>query len=89
MFELGVFLGDACAKLIQLYNPRTLIVGGPAAQLGRLLEERVWQTIRHQVIPEMLVNFHMEFVPSRAGDEALGAALAARNWAWHCEEDDI
>jgi predicted NBD/HSP70 family sugar kinase len=89
MFELGVFLGDACAKLIQLYNPRTLIVGGPAAQFGRLLEERVWQTIRHQVIPEMLVDLHIEFVPSQAGDEALGAALAARNWAWHCEEDDI
>jgi len=82
LFEIGDFLGDACARLIQLYNPRTLIIGGPAGILGAFFREATFQTIRQQVIPEMLVNLHMDFNASEPGDEALGSALIAQRWAW-------
>ena len=82
LFEIGDFLGDACAKLIQLYNPRTLIIGGPAGMLGEFFREATLQKIRQQVIPEMLVDLHLEFNASESGDEALGSALIAQRWAW-------
>jgi N-acetylglucosamine repressor len=82
LFEIGFFLGDACARLIQIYNPRTLIIGGPAGILGEFFREAALQTIRQQVIPEMLVDLHLEFNASESGDEALGSALIAQRWAW-------
>jgi predicted NBD/HSP70 family sugar kinase len=82
LFEIGDFLGDACARLIQLYNPRTLIIGGPAGMLGEFYREAALQTIRQQVIPEMLIDLHLEFSTSESGDEALGSALIAQRWTW-------
>jgi len=82
LFEIGDFLGDACARLIQIYNPRTLIIGGPAGMLGEFFREAALQTIRQQVIPEMLVDLNLVFNASESGDEALGSALIAQLWAW-------
>ena len=82
LFELGGFLGDACAKLIHLYNPRTLVVGGNVGILGEYMREAAWQTIRQQVVPEMLVDLCMEFDGTECGGEALGAALIAQRWSW-------
>jgi len=82
LFEIGDFLGDACSRLIQLYNPRTLIIGGPAGILGPYFREATLQTIRSQVIPEMLFDLHLDFISSESVDEALGSALIAQQWAW-------
>ena len=82
LFELGGLLGEACARIIQLYNPQTLLVGGPAGILGDFFQEAAWQKIRLQVFPEMLVDLKLEFIASLPGDEALGSALIAQRWAW-------
>ena len=80
--EIGTFLGDACGTSIMLFNPRTLCIAGPVAELGEFLKESLWSRIRRQVIPEMLADLRLEMMASRAGDEALGAALLAARWFW-------
>ena len=82
LFEIGTFLGEACCKIITLYNPRTLVIGGPAAILGEFLREPIWITIRQRVIPEMLEGFTLDITLSDPHDEALGAALLAERRFW-------
>ena len=82
LFELGELLGEACARIIQLYNPQTLLVGGPAGVLGEYFRQAAWQKIRLLVLPEMLAELKLDFQASLPGDEALGSALLAQRWAW-------
>jgi N-acetylglucosamine repressor len=82
LFELGTLLGDAVSKIIKLYNPRTLIIGGPVAVLGEHLREAMWITVRRKVIPEMLVDLAMEIAPSPPRGEAVGAAYLAERRFW-------
>jgi len=82
LFELGGFLGNACTMLIHMYNPRTLIIDGRGGALGDYFREAAWQTIRQQVVPEMLVDLNIEYDVASPGDEAIGSALIAQRWAW-------
>lgn len=82
LFELGTLLGDAVSKIIKLYNPRTLVIGGPVALLGDHLREPMWLKVRQKVIPEMLVDLSVEIAPSQARDEAVGAAYLAERRFW-------
>ena len=82
LFELGTLLGDAVSKIIKLYNPRTLVIGGPVGVLGEHLREPMWIKVRQKVIPEMLVDLAMEIAPSLPRDEAVGAAYLAERRFW-------
>ena len=82
LLEIGVFLGDACSKIVTLYNPRGIVIGGPVATLGELLQEPIMNTIRQKVLPEMLESFSLDVLPSGPRDEALGAALLAERRFW-------
>jgi predicted NBD/HSP70 family sugar kinase len=82
LFELGTLLGDAVSKIIKLYNPRTLLIGGPVAVLGEHFREPMWIKVRQKVIPEMLVDLSMEIAPSAPRDDALGAACLAERRFW-------
>jgi predicted NBD/HSP70 family sugar kinase len=82
LFELGTLLGDAMSKIIKLYNPRTLIIGGPVGVLGEHLHEPMWIKVRQKVIPEMLVDLAMEIAPSQPREEAVGAAYLAERRFW-------
>ncbi len=82
LFELGTMLGDAVSKIIKLYNPRTLLVGGPVAVLGEYFREPMWISVRQKVIPEMLVDLAVEITPSTPREEAIGAALLAERRFW-------
>jgi N-acetylglucosamine repressor len=82
LFELGSLLGDAVSKIIKLYNPRTLVLGGPVAVLGDHLREAMWLKVRQKVIPEMLVDLSVEIAPSQPRDEAIGAAFLAERRFW-------
>jgi predicted NBD/HSP70 family sugar kinase len=86
LFEIGTYLGEACAKLVTLYNPRTLAIGGPAGMLGEFFRDPITLRIRHRVIPEMLVDLSIEFVSTDAFDDALGAALIAERHFWRTAE---
>jgi N-acetylglucosamine repressor len=82
LFEIGTFLGDACGKIIKLYNPRTFVIGGTAAMLGDFLREPILLKIRQKVIPEMLEDFTFEIAATHPVDEPLGAALLAERRFW-------
>jgi predicted NBD/HSP70 family sugar kinase len=82
LFELGALLGDAVSKIIKLYNPRTLVIGGPVGVLGEHLRESMWIRVRQKVIPEMLVDLAMEIAPSLPREEAVGAAYLAERRFW-------
>ncbi|HTZ53122.1 MAG TPA: ROK family transcriptional regulator [Spirochaetia bacterium] len=82
LFELGALLGDAVSKIIKLYNPRTLVIGGPVAVLADHLRESMWLKVRQKVIPEMLVDLSVQVAPSQPRDEALGVAYLAERKFW-------
>ena len=88
LFELGTMLGDAVSKIIKLYNPRTLVIGGPVGLLGEHLRESIWIKVRQKVIPEMLVDFALEIAPSQPREEAFGAAYLAERRFWRDADEE-
>jgi predicted NBD/HSP70 family sugar kinase len=80
--EIGRALGNAVSKAIMLFNPRTVCFGGPVAALGAFLQDSLWDTFQHQLMPELLRDLQVEFRPAPCADEALGAALLASRWYW-------
>ena len=75
--EIGVFLGDACATLIKLFNPQALIISGPGSIFKEYFRDPVQQVIQQRVLPEMLEDSQTVFAEYRANHEARGAALLA------------
>jgi len=75
--EIGVFLGDACATLIKLFNPQALIISGPGSIFKKYFSDSVQQVIQQRVLPEMLEDYQTVFADYRANHEARGAALLA------------
>jgi predicted NBD/HSP70 family sugar kinase len=82
LFELGTLLGDAVSKIVKLFNPRTLVIGGPVGVLGEHLLEPMRIKVRQKVIPEMLVDLSIEIAPSKPREEATGAAYLAERRFW-------
>ncbi len=77
LFEIGQFLGDACAILIKLFNPQKLIVSGEASILKEFFAEPVQQVLQQRVLQEMLQDFQLLFADYLPSHEATGAALVA------------
>lgn len=75
--EIGIFLGDACATLIKLFNPQRLIITGPGSIFKEYFREPVQQVIQQRVLPEMLEDYQTVFSDYRANHEAWGVALLA------------
>lgn len=82
LYDLGLVIGDACATLVELYNPRTLLVGGAGVVVGEFFRDPVALRLRQRVIPEMLAGMRIDFPPHQDGDEAVGAALIAEQDFW-------
>jgi glucokinase len=82
--EIGVFLGDACATLIKLFNPQRLIISGPGSIFKEYFDDPVQQVIRQRVLPEMLEDYQTVFADYRANHEAKGAALLALKRYLNC-----
>ncbi len=77
LHEIGEYLGDACAILIKLYDPKKLIISGAVAMFKEYLKESVDQVVMQRVLPEMLEGFEIVFSEYRPDQEAIGAALCA------------
>jgi len=75
--EIGVFLGDACAILIKLFNPQALIISGPGSIFKEYFREPVQQIIQQRVLPQMLEDYETVFADYRSNQEAWGVALLA------------
>lgn len=75
--EIGVFLGDACATLIKLFNPQALIISGPGSIFKKYFRGPVERVIQQRVLPEMLADYQTVFADYQNNHEAWGAALLA------------
>ena len=82
LYDLGLVLGDACATLIELHNPRTLLIGGAVGALAEFLLDPINLRLRQRVIPEMLVDMRLYFAAYEPQDEAIGAAMIAERHYW-------
>jgi N-acetylglucosamine repressor len=89
LYELGTLLGEAASKIIKLFNPGTLIIGGPVAVLGEHFFEPMRIKIKQKVIPEMLVDLAIEMVPSKPHEEAVGAACLAERRFWETSTESF
>ncbi len=82
LYDLGLVVGEACATLVSLYNPRTLLIGGAGGVAGEFFRDPVGLRLRQRVIPEMLAGLTVDFAPYASEDEALGAAMIAEQSFW-------
>ncbi len=82
LYDLGLVVGDACATLVELYNPRTLLVGGPVSALWEFFRDPVSLRIKQRVIPEMLSDLRIDRADYAPHDEAVGAAMIAAHQFW-------
>jgi predicted NBD/HSP70 family sugar kinase len=82
LYDLGLVVGDACATLVELYNPRTLLVGGPVSALWEFFRDPVSLRVKQRVIPEMLGDLRIDRADYAPHDEALGAAMIAAHHFW-------
>lgn len=72
--EAGTYLGLALANLVNLVNPRMVVLGGPIADIGEPFLEPVRREVRRRALWDALAG--LEIVPSALGDDAgpIGAA---------------
>jgi predicted NBD/HSP70 family sugar kinase len=82
LYDLGLVLGDACATLIELHNPRTLLMGGAVGSLAEFLLDPVNLRLRQRVLPQMLADMRLGFASYAPQDEAVGAAMIAERHYW-------
>jgi len=77
LYEIGHFIGDACAILIKLLNPGRIIISGPVCIFRYFLNDAIYQVLSRQVFQEMLEDFKLSFADYRLNQEAYGVALFA------------
>jgi len=80
--EIGVLLGEACAKVVKLICPERIVVSGPVSILGDYLKDAIDSVLHRQVLPEMLSSEAVEFAQYGPEDEAKGAGLLAMDYSW-------
>jgi predicted NBD/HSP70 family sugar kinase len=73
--QAGEHLGRGISYLLNVLNPEMVVLGGPVAEAGELLIDRVRASVAHHA----LVPNGVTIVPSRLGDRAelTGAVLLA------------
>ena len=82
LFDIGLFLGDACIKLIKILSPEKTIISGPASILGDYFKNPMDITFTRQVMPEMLAGKTVMFAEYEYHHTAWGAAFGAMDSFW-------
>jgi glucokinase len=75
----GMFIGQALANYLHIFNPSIIIIGGGVGRSGPLLFDPLMASMRkHIMTPDYLTE--LTVVPAALGDEAglMGALAAAR-----------
>lgn len=72
--EAATYLGLALANVVNLVNPRMVVIGGPIAQIGEPFLAPLRREVRRRALWDALAG--LEIVPSALGDAAgaIGAA---------------
>lgn len=73
--DAGGYLGVAMANLVNLLNPKLVILDGGLCRAGALLLEPLLQAIREHAVPRSLAATRIEKSPLNAYGGALGAAM--------------
>ncbi len=89
LYDLGLFLGETCATLVELYNPSTLLIGGSVGVLGEFFDDPINLRLRQRVLPEMLNDLELKYAPHEPNDEAIGAAKIAERRFWESLGKDL
>ena len=78
--EAGRCLGIACASLINLFSPQTIVIGGGVSLAGALLLDPAIAEARTRCYPHLFETCRI--VPAMLGTNAgvVGAAIWARDW---------
>ncbi|MCX6374658.1 MAG: ROK family protein, partial [Armatimonadetes bacterium] len=66
--ETGEYLGLGVANVVNILNPRMLIIGGGVAQVGDLLLDPVRRTVRERAMTQLADD--VRIVPGILGDQA-------------------
>ena len=82
LFEIGQFIGDACTILINLFNPEKLFITGTLEIFKDYLMGAIMLSLNRKVVPSILENAKVEFIPYSSKIEAYGAALFAVSQYW-------
>ncbi len=77
LYEIGLLLGDACTKLINLFNPQRLVFSGPGSSLHPYFRDAVWRQIETGVHPQLLKGFDIGFADFSSAQYSAGAARFA------------
>jgi glucokinase len=75
----GVFIGQAVAEFLHIFNPSIVIFGGGVTRSGRLILDPIEETMKHNVMDESYLD-GLQLATARLGDDAglLGALAQAR-----------
>ncbi|MGA2502578.1 MAG: ROK family protein [Anaerolineales bacterium] len=75
----GVFIGQAVAAFLHIFNPSIVIFGGGVTQSGRLILDPIEETMRHNVMDKSYLD-GLQLATARLGDDAglLGSLAQAR-----------
>lgn len=72
--EAGTYLGLAIANVINLLNPRMVVIGGPVARFGEPLLAAVRQEVRRRALWDSLANVDIVLSTLVEEEGAVGAA---------------
>ncbi len=75
----GVFIGQAVAEFLHIFNPSIVIFGGGVTQSGRLILDPIEETMKHNVMDKSYLD-GLQLATARLGDDAglLGSLAQAR-----------
>ena len=72
--EVGSQLGQGLARLVQSFNPSTIIVGGRLGRLLQSVEPAIRESLQAETLPHMAEA--LEIIISNSGDDPLIGCLA-------------
>ncbi len=87
LFEIGLYLGDACTNLVFLYDPEQIIVSGTGALLGEYLIDAMRQSLAKRISASLYQDFDVLFSKYEPTHESHGAALLATSAYWDVAAD--
>lgn len=79
----GSYLGIAIAGLVNLFNPRTIVVGGGVAQVGDLFLQPIRDTVARRSLQASARTVKINTAVLRRRSSAMGAVVQALSIALH------
>jgi predicted NBD/HSP70 family sugar kinase len=79
----GRYLGIAIAGLVNLFNPRTVVVGGGVAQIGDLLLQPIRDTVLQRSLQASARTVRINTAVLRRHSSGMGAIVQALSIALH------